>query len=235
MSSTGDVVRTFLRGLGQVLITLGLVVLLFVVYELKVTNLYTGRQQSALADELEDTWAALPTPAPGATGAPEPPEVPLGKAFARIYAPRLGRDFKKVVVEGTDVGDLKRGPGHYAGTAAPGEVGNVAIAGHRTTYGAPFHRIDELRDGDALVLETATQWFTYRVRGREVVPPSRVEVTLPVPNQRGAKATERLLTLTTCHPKYSARSRLVVYAVLEAAAPKSAGRPAGLTEPPGGA
>lgn len=228
-SRAGDVVRLLLRGLGQTLITLGLVVLLFVGYELKVTNFYTGKQQNALAEEIDQAWAAE-LPSPGGPGAPTPapPEIPLGKGFAKIYAPRLGSDFVKVVVEGTSVAALKKGPGHYVGTAAPGTVGNVAIAGHRTTYGAPFNRIDELQDGDAVVLETRTTWFTYRVRAREVVPPSRIEVTLPVPNRRGVRPTERLLTLTTCHPKYSARSRLIVYAVLDGVLAKSQGRPPAL-------
>ncbi len=227
-SRAGDIVRTLLRGLGQTLITLGLVVLLFVGYELKITNLYTGQQQNALANEIEEAWAAdLPTPG-GPGTPPAPAEIPLGKGFAKIYAPRLGSDFVKVVVEGTSVAALKKGPGHYVGTAAPGTVGNVAIAGHRTTYGAPFNRIDELQDGDAVVLETRTTWFTYRVRAREIVPPSRIEVTLPVPNRRGVKPTERLLTLTTCHPKYSARTRLIVYAVLDAVLDKAKGRPPAL-------
>jgi sortase A len=224
--SAADAVRTALRGLGQVLITLGLVVLLFVVYELKVTNLYTGREQSALADEVEREWAALPAPSPGGPGE-APREVPLGKGFAKIYLPDLG-DYEKVVVEGTSVADLKRGPGHYRGTALPGEVGNVAIAGHRTTYGAPFHDLDELVPGDAIVLETRTAWFTYALRSKRVVPPSAVEVTFPVPGRRGARPTERLLTLTTCHPKFSARSRLVLQAVLTEALPKSEGSPAAL-------
>ena len=222
-----DAVRTALRGAGQVLITLGLVVLLFVVYELKVTNLYTGREQSALADEVEREWAELPTPSQSGAPVEAPREVPLGKGFAKIYLPDLG-DYVKVVVEGTSVADLKRGPGHYRGTALPGELGNVAIAGHRTTYGAPFHDLDELQPGDAIVLETRTGWFTYALRSKQVVAPSAVEVTYPVPGRRGARPTERLLTLTTCHPKFSARSRLVLQAVLTEALPKSQGFPAAL-------
>ena len=229
MSGAGDAVRLVLRGVGQLLITLGLVVLLFVVYELKVTNLYTGRQQSALADEVEREWAALPTPSTPGAPVTSALDVPLGRGFAKIYLPALG-DFVKVVVEGTTVAALKRGPGHYVGTALPGAVGNVAIAGHRTTYGAPFHRIDELEPGDAIVLETATTWFTYRVRSEEVVPPSAVEVTYPVPGRKGATPTERLLTLTTCHPKYSARTRYVVRAVLDSVLAKSQGRPSALAD-----
>lgn len=227
-----DVLRTLARGLGQVLITLGLVVLLFVVYELKVTNLYTGQQQSALADDIEADWRAKPAvpQGPGAGGTGGYPEIPLGRGFAKIYIPELGRDYVKVVVEGVGTENLKKGPGHYPKTARPGEKGNVVIAGHRTTYGAPFHRVDELEAGDAIVLETANAWFTYRVRSQEVVAPSAIEVTFPVPYKEGVAATERLLTLTTCHPKFSARTRLIVFAVLDRQQAKSQGRPAALAE-----
>jgi sortase A len=232
VSPMSDVLRTLARGVGQVLITLGLVVLLFVVYELKVTNLYTGQQQSALADDIEADWkAGPPVPlGPRAGGTDGYPDIPLGKGFAKIYIPELGRDYVKVVIEGVGTANLKKGPGHYPKTARPGEKGNVVIAGHRTTYGAPFNRVDELEAGDAIVLETADTWFVYRVRSQEVVPPTRIEVTYPVPNRKGAVPTERLLTLTTCHPKFSARTRLIVYSVLEKQQAKSQGRPAALAE-----
>ena len=226
MSSTGDHVRTFLRGLGQTLITLGIVVLLFCVYELYFTNLYTDKQQSKLGDDLTKAWhAPAPSPAPGTSLV----AVALGKGIAVIRLPSLGRNYHKVVVEGVGKEDLKKGPGHYPGTALPGAVGNMVISGHRTTYGAPFNRIDELHRGDAIVLETRDTWFTYRVTSQQVVSPTAVEVTYPVPGQRGAIPTKRLLTLTTCNPKYSARQRLIVNALFESSRAKSAGDPPALT------
>jgi sortase A len=226
MSSTGDNVRTFLRGLGQTLITLGIVVLLFCVYELYFTNLYTDKQQSKLGDDLTKAWHdPAPSPAPGSSLA----SVALGKGIAVIRMPSLGRNYHKVVVEGVGKEDLKKGPGHYPGTALPGAVGNMVISGHRTTYGAPFNRIDELHRGDAIVLETRDTWFTYRVTSQQIVSPTAVEVTYPVPGQRGAIPTKKLLTLTTCNPKYSAQQRLIVHALLQSALPKSAGDPPALT------
>ncbi|MDT7547391.1 MAG: sortase [Actinomycetota bacterium] len=226
MSSTGDHVRTFLRGLGQTLITLGIVVLLFCVYELYFTNLYTDKQQSKLGDDLTKAWHdPAPSPAPGTSLV----AVALGKGIAVIRMPSLGRNYHKVVVEGVGKEDLKKGPGHYPGTALPGAVGNMVISGHRTTYGAPFNRIDELHRGDAIVLETRDTWFTYRVTSQQVVSPTAVEVTYPVPGQRGAIPTKRLLTLTTCNPKYSARQRLIVNALFESSRAKSAGDPPALT------
>jgi sortase A len=225
-------VRTFLRGLGQTLITLGVVVLLFCVYELYFTNVYTNKQQDKLGDQIQQTWSApAPSPPPGSKLAT--PD--LGKALAIIRMPRIGMTGKvgphgaRVVVEGVGHEDLKKGPGHYPGTALPGAIGNMVISGHRTPYGAPFNRVDELRTGDAIVLETRDMWFTYRVTSEQVVPPTAVEVTYPVPGKKGAVPTKRLLTLTTCNPKYSARTRLIVHAVLDSSMPKSEGDPPALT------
>lgn len=225
-----DAVRTLLRGLGQLLITAGLVILLFCVYELKITNIYTHRQQAALADDLRDRWErpVVPSaPRPAASVAP----VALGQGFAVIRIPRLGPDWAKVVVEGVGVADLKRGPGHYPGTALPGQVGNTVISGHRTTYGAPFEQLDRVRPGDAVVLETRDRWYTYRATGTLIVRPTAIEVTYPVPGRPGVAPEQRLLTLTTCNPKYSATQRLVLQARLETSLAKGPGVvPPALTE-----
>ena len=228
MSRRGDLLRTVLRGIGQTLITFGLVVLLFCFYELKVTNLVTARAQDQLGDELRRSWADPPArPAPGAASVAE---VPLGTGIAVLRIPRLGdwNDQPPVVVEGVGVEDLKEGPGHMPKTAQPGELGNVVISGHRTTYGAPFNRLGELEPGDAVVIETRDSWFTYTVTGSRIVAPTAIEVTYPVPGQRGAEPTSRLLTFTTCHPKYSAQQRLVVTSELTASSKKSDGPPAAL-------
>ncbi len=224
-----DRLRTVVRTTGELLITLGLVTLLFCAYELWFTNLYTGRQQDALSDELARSWAEPAAVSANAGGAKPVPDI--GSALAVIRAPRLGESWRKVVLEGVDVDDLKRGPGHYPGTALPGEIGNTVFSGHRTTYGAPFGDLGELRPGDALVVETRDSWFTYRVTGTLIVRPDQVEVTFPVPGRPGIAPNQRLLTLTTCNPKYSARQRMVVQARLQGGGPKVAGRlPAALTE-----
>lgn len=252
MSRGGEVARTVLRGTGQTLITLGVVLLLFCVYELKVTNLVTARAQEELADDLRARWdtptaspaQALPTPTPPGggglpepppTAAPTPPSVPpveLGSGIAVLRIPRLGdwNDRPPVVVEGVSTADLQKGPGHIPGTALPGEVGNAVLSGHRTTYGAPFERLDELQPGDAVVVETRDSWFTYTVTGTRIVRPSAIEVTYPVPGDLGATPTKQLLTMTTCHPRFSARQRMVVSAELTAAEAKSSGAPAALAD-----
>ena len=214
-----DAIRTVLRGIGQLLITLGAVVLLFCVYELKVTNVYTAHEQKQLDHALVKEWVQPPTSPAG----PAVTVSTLGKGFARIYFPTLGAKEVHVVVEGVSHADLKKGPGHIPGTDLPGQLGNVVISGHRTTYGAPFNRLDELHVGAPIVLETRTMFFTYVVVKEFVVKPSAIGVTYHVPDQPNATPTQRLLTLTTCNPKYSARQRLVVRAVLQSSLKKGPG------------
>ncbi len=213
-TAPADLLRTAARGVGQLLLTAGYVLLLFVVYELWVTDLLSNARQDELTAELREEWAA-----PAAV----PAELQGGEAFAMLHIPRLGADYARAVVEGTGTEDLEQGPGHYRGTAMPGEQGNFAVAGHRVGRGSPFLEIDELRAGDPVVVETADSWFVYRVLGpadvvpgQQVVSPSDVSVIAPTPNGPPDGApTGAYLTLTTCHPEYSARERLIVHAVLE--------------------
>lgn len=203
---------TFLRGLGQTLITMGVVILLFVVYELWFTGIETSRAQDRLETALEEEWRH-------GLGSYSTPEdllrpIPIGSGVAVIRVPRFGRDWAKVIVEGVALRDLRDGPGHYPGTALPGQTGNFVVSGHRTTYGAPFNRVNELRPGDAVVIETRDTWYTYRVTSTEIVRPTAIEVTYPVPKQQDVKPTKALITLTSCHPKYSARQRIIVYGEL---------------------
>ena len=130
-----------------------------------------------------------------------------------INIPKIG--LERVIVEGVSKADLKKGPGHYPGTPLPGQAGNSGIAGHRTTYGAPFNRIDELAPGDEIKVATAQGLFIYEVipapgqetQGWYAVSPSQVEVLTDFGDNR--------ITLTACHPKYSAKERIIVHGVLK--------------------
>jgi sortase A len=205
------------RGLGWVLIVSGSVVLLYVVYLLWFTGLETAGEQRELSERFETltTSPALPTSEPGdAEAAPEPVE--LGDAFAAMWFERDGErvvnDDVLFVVEGISVADLKRGPGHYPGSAEIGAEGNVGIAGHRTTYGEPFGRLDELTDGDTIhvVDRRGTEWV-YAYREQRVVTPSDVWVVEEDdPLELGAPT----ITLTTCHPRFSAAQRLIAWGEL---------------------
>jgi sortase A len=220
-SRPGEGWRTAARGVGQLLITAGVVILLFVAYELWGTGIYTAQQQHKLETTIEQQWKGGAAPDVSTLSVDN---VPLGTGIAVLFIPRLGRHYHFVVVEGTGFSDLQRGPGHYPGTALPGQVGNFAVAGHRTTYLHPFKEIASLRRGDYIVLETKSHWFTYRIEDipgtnipwKEIVDPTAVQVAYPVPDQPDpAKApTLKLLTFTSCHPEYSARQRYVIHAML---------------------
>lgn len=210
--------RRTIAAIGRTLVTVGLLILLFVVYQLWGTNVLQARAQDNLKDdlqELQDTLVDTPepeevtTPVTGPTTTTTPAPLP---AFAEkdpvgsIEIPKLG--VNQVFVQGTGIESLKRGPGHYASTPMPGQIGNAAIAGHRTTYGAPFNRLDELAVGDEIITTLANgARYVYQVREAPViVAPGDVWVV--------ANTDKAQLTLTTCNPKYSARQRLVIFADL---------------------
>lgn len=212
------IVRGLAGLLGEALITLGAVLLLFVGWQLWWTDVVSDADAdqavTTLQADFEDpAWV-------------QPKQVKLGEAFAIVRIPRFGAKFARPLYEGTTREVLMRGLGHYAFTDLPGEVGNFAMAGHRTTYGKPFNKIDKLADGDVVLIETGDTYFVYRVTGHQIVPPSQVSVLLPVPDQPKAKATAATLTLTSCHPEFSALERYVVHAELEAKYPHAKGVPA---------
>lgn len=187
-----------LQGIGRVFVTVGLLVLSFLAYQLWGTSAVTGQSQQALASELEELES---TDAPTTENPPAP-----GAAMGKIKIPKIGVD--KVVVEGVDDESLKKGPGHYPETAFPGKAGNAVVSGHRTTYGSPFYRLDELKPGDEIIMEdTAGTPHKYKVTEKKIVLPTDLSVVVP--------STDARLTLTTCHPRFSAKQRLIIVAALE--------------------
>lgn len=215
-------VAKVLSAVGRVCITAGVLILLFVVYQLWGTGIREAQAQNRLEDDFADvleeanettttTTSTTSTSVPSTTTTTEAPEpvppidpVADGEPTAHLVIPKIGVD--KIVVEGVSLSDLKKGPGHYPETPLPGQEGNAAIAGHRTTYGAPFNRIDELVAGDEIRVETVQGDFRYVVTEQLIVSPTQVEVLEDKGDNR--------LTLTACHPKYSARQRIVVVAQL---------------------
>ena len=203
--------------IGRVLIGLGVLVLLFTAYQIWGTSVQEAQVQSGLRSQLqkdtssdavkhalaqESTVNKLPTGPP--VVAPTTPAPAEGEPIGDIRIPVIG--LNQVVVEGTNTPDLRKGPGHYTGTPLPGQVGNAAIAGHRTTYGHPFYNLDSVKVGDPIVLTTLQGIFVYDATKSFVVSPSDTTVVDNViANQ---------LTLTTCNPRFSATTRLVVQATL---------------------
>lgn len=236
--------------LGELFITAGVLVFLYVGWQLWIGDLIYGAQANAEGQSLSQEWEqqyqvdepAEPAPGTQAEPAPvaepvyaEPPvlEQPSGtETFANMYIPRFGSDYSRPIAGGTTrAGTLdKNRIGHYTDAPMPGEVGNFSLAAHRTTYGAPFNRIAELRLGDAIVVETEEGWFTYRFRTLEYVKPTEVDVLLDVPQAPDTPAGERYITLTSCSPMYSLAERIIGYGLFEGFTPRSAGAPASLTE-----
>lgn len=202
--------RIVLRTAGELSVTAGVVLALFCAYLLWGTGAYTARWQATLQRNLAERAAAAP------------PEVEEGDAVALLRIPKLGRSYRYAVVEGVRAEHLKKGPGHYPGTAMPGQVGNFVVSGHRTTYAAPFNRIDELERGDEIVVESHGARHTYRVTSKDVVEPEEIGVLAPVPGRPGLRPIRAYITLTTCHPEYSAEQRLIVYGVLKDTEPRKA-------------
>ena len=257
-SNSGDRVRMLLRGIGQTLITLGVVVLLYVVYEVWVSNIYAHQRQDKVRSQFQQAVAKGLDPLHGQDRLNLPSGkqvvIPAGEGFANLYIPRFGKDYAWTIVQGTNDADLERGPGHYEGTAVPGQLGNFAVAGHRVGKGEPFLNLDQLIPGDTIVVQTAGNWYIYTVLGdphayaaaaalsngnarragedaalsaadsqgvvgREIVSPSTVSVIDPVPDHPDATPSRALLTLTTCHPKYTANQRMIIHAALSRAVP----------------
>jgi LPXTG-site transpeptidase (sortase) family protein len=225
--TAGSVARTTARGAGEVLITFGLIVLLFAAYELWGKSAIVDAHQNDLQRQLDQTWATAPTVSPTEPSAgplPAPANLPKpanGKVIAALFIPRMNKHW--VVVQGVTPADIRYAPGHYPNTALPGQVGNFSVAGHRTP--AIFWDLDQLRAGDPVVVETADSWYIYKVVGSEVVTPNAVQVIAPVPNQPGVPPTTAMLTMTTCNPKLRNYQRLIVHAELARTDTHSAGRP----------
>ncbi|GAA2979759.1 class E sortase [Microbacterium terrae] len=238
--------RTSIIGvIGEILITLGVITLLYVVWQLWVGDLIYGAERNATGSEISQEWAqeysATPSPTPTPTADDTDPvtaepvilaEPADTELFGVMYIPRFGADYHVPMAGGvTRSGTLDPiGIGHYPGTKMPGEVGNFAVAAHRTTYGKPFNRIAELQVGDAIVVETEVGWYTYRFRTLEYVQPDQVEVLLPVPQAPDVPPGTRYLTMTSCSPMYSLAERIVAYSVFESFTPRSAGAPPAMTD-----
>ena len=223
--------RWLVGGIGRSLITLGLLMFAFVAYQLWGTGIQTAQAQRSLAKEFDaqvsNTQAATttttaplttdppttdstPVTDPGATTTTLAPGLPTAKplpeaekAVARLEIPRMG--LNRIVVEGATADALTKGPGHFPETPLPGQLGNAAIAGHRTTHLHPFFDIDKLQPGDEIIVTTLNGRYVYHVTGTEVVAPEDYAAVIPTTD-----VTKATLTLVSCTPRYSAKNRIVV-------------------------
>lgn len=223
--------------IGRMMIRAGVLLLLFVAFQLWGTGVQTSRAQDALSNEFEEqrrelgldgtttpppngtsSSTAPATPATTATTTPATPPLPPpaeGEPVGRIMIPDIGVDF--IIVEGVALKWLEDGPGHFPETPLPGQPGNSAVAGHRVTYLAPFHRLDELAPGARITIETLQGTFEYEVLpqpGPEGEPPIGHYIINPYQREILDDKGDNRITLMACHPKYSAAKRIVVEARL---------------------
>ena len=233
--------------IGEVLITAGVLVLAFLGWQLWWNDMIMAGQQSKAAAEISQTWIdderssrdqAADTPqttdpgesAPADFGDPVVREAPpSAQSFAVLYVPRFGADYHRSIAEGIGnnvLNSSRSGIGHYPDTQMPGEVGNFALAAHRSANGGGMHLINELQLGDAIYVQTADGYYTYRFRDLEYVAPTAVDVIAPVPHNPDVAPVDRFITLTSCNPLLSTAERIIAYGVLEAWQPTSAGPPA---------
>ncbi len=226
-SSRGETIRKYARGLGEVLITVGLVVMLFALYEVYGKTAIVDAHQNTLNQQLTQDWngpGAGSGPAVAGAGGAQSVEPLRGRAFARLYLPVLHQHW--VIVEGVSLADIEYAPGHYPGTALPGQIGNFSVAGHRIP--SIFWNLQEMQKGQLIVVQTKDYWYVYTVTQNEIVTPHSIEVVAPTPDRIGVVPTAAMMTLTTCNPKWNDYQRMAVHAVLTSTTPAKDGPPVDL-------
>jgi sortase A len=213
-------IRHAVRLLGETLVTLGVVLLLFVGYELFWTNVSSEAHASTVVGSLRQDWATHPSGSlSGRTASGAPMQLPDG-AFGLMFIPRLGKSWVQPIIQSAStqisLGELSDGVVHYRQTAMPGQVGNFAVAGHRMTHGQPFINLNTLRPGDDVIVETSAAVYTYVVDNDPNAPASIVQPTAlwvldPVPGHPQTTPTQALVTLITCNPRWSSTHRMIVW------------------------
>ena len=219
---------------GEVLITAGVLVLMFLGWQLWLQDILVGGQLHQEAVQQTKEWAKKATPLPVGSNVVPVAEAPgNAQTFAYLVVPRWNQpgqaDYYRPIAQGIGVSDVlnKYKLGHYPTTQMPGAAGNFAIASHRSAYGGNLHLIHELHVGDHLFVETQDGWYQYSFRNLEYVPPTGVGVLDPVPQTSGIQPGDRVLTLTSCNPFYSTAERIVAYGGFDKFFPRDSSKPGG--------
>lgn len=193
----------------EILFTLAVVCALYIVWQMWWTGVEAERTQEQTRQAV--SWSDPSKSETVQIAAAQDGEPPVqsgtfesGDLMAQIYIPRFGNQWVRNIVQGTDLVELnKHGLGHYPQTQMPGQIGNFAAAGHRNGYGQPLGDVDKLQPGDNIIVRTKDYWYVYKYTGYKIVLPTEVQVIDANPEHPGQTATQRLITLTTCEPKYS--------------------------------
>ncbi|MEN9740638.1 MAG: hypothetical protein RLZ72_904 [Actinomycetota bacterium] len=239
---TRNVVDRIIGVVGELLMTAGVFVLLFLGWHVWYNDVVAGLAQDSAGSELSNEWTVSEIStvefdravgsSDGVFTAAKPPVVEVGKPasrFASLLVPRFGPTFNRAIAVGVDretvLNIRNAGIGYYPQTQRLGQVGNFAVAAHRITFGAPFADIEKLRLGDRIYVETPDGWYVYRFRNLEYVWPNNTRVLQPVP-ESNAKAKDRILTMTSCHPVLTSVERIIAYSTYESFIPRENGAPA---------
>jgi LPXTG-site transpeptidase (sortase) family protein len=212
------VLTTVVGVIGELFLTLAVVCALYILWQLWWTGVVSEQTQDKQAEQT--SWTD-PSEANGSykiakaqKGTPPVDAAPAdGAVVGQIYIPRFGSQWKRLIVQGITADQLARhGMGHYPTSQMPGELGNFAVAGHRSGYGEPLGNVPDFVKGDAIVVRTQKYWYVYHYTSHEIVLPTEVDVVAPVPHHPGQTPTSRLITLTTCEPRYTtATHRWITY------------------------
>lgn len=225
--SVGNVLLGFF---GELLITAGIIVGLFVVWQVYYTDVIGQREASSHILEFEREAPEIGMAVAEKQYGPAPEESTTGQ-FGVLYVPAWGEDYQVPIHEGVGPEIIDNGyVGHYSDTQAPGEIGNFALAGHRQSRGKPFRYVEELEEGDPIIVRTKEHFYVYRVAEHRIVAPNQTEVLAPNPYDPEDEPSEAILTLTTCHPLWSIKERWIVHAELDYWTKADEGRPADLPE-----
>lgn len=209
--------RICLRVSGELLSSLGVIVLGFLAYMYWGTALRATAAQTAFTRELSSEWSGTGE----LTALASPSELTLGKPFALLRIPQLGRSWQFAVVQGTGPAQLALGPGHLPGTALPGQVGNFVVAAHRVTAGGPFWRLPGLHAGSTVIVITINASYEYEITGQPSwVSADDSAVTAPVPGRPGEQARLRTITLLSCDSPWTGTGRVLVTGILVRALPR---------------
>ena len=225
----GPIKISLLNVIGEILITAGVILMLFVFWQMNLNDpIVSAKQEQTAKTYIQPKHTAAKPFTTIKSGMKQ------GKVFARLYVPRFAKTYQRLIGQGTlqAITLNKIGPGHYIQSQWPGKVGNFAIAAHRNSHGAPFDKIDKLTTGDLVFVETNTTWFEYEYRQTKVVDPTDIDVISKVPTEFiGAHVGGKYMTMTSCHPKWTANQRrMVVWLELVAQQPTSIGMPGDLVK-----
>ncbi len=225
--------RVAIRTLGEVFISVGVLLLLFLVWQLWWTDVEANAESRDILETTRAVFAGEEVPDDLTRSSPDdsvdavttvPGEDPSGAALAIVHLPSIGET--RAVMDGVDLGILNQGVlGRYEESEGPGEIGNFAVAGHRTTYGRPLWNVAELNSGDPIIVETKDDYFVYRFERTQIVTPFQTEVIADVPGEPEATPTQRWMVMTACHPKFSAAQRIVAFGSFDYEQPRAEGLP----------